>query len=118
MRRLLTILFVALVSAAPAFADEGDEVRVRGTCTSSGRAELRLRADDGRIRVDFQVERARAGSWRVIVFHERRIVVRTSVRSTGRLEYRRSVADWFGTDAIAVRATSPAGETCRAEATL
>ena len=118
MRSFVAVLFVALAAAAPALADEGDEVRVRGVCTGTGRAELRLRADDGRIRADFRVDRARVGVWRLIVLHERRIVARATVRSAGRLEYRRSVADWFGTDTVAVRATSPTGESCRASATL
>ena len=115
----------SLAVAAPAAADGGgddDDVRVRGTCTGSSRANLRVRADDARIRVEFELEPARrSGSWRLVVLHERRIVYRSTLaapRGGGRLRLRRTVADWFGSDTIAVRATGPRGETCVATATV
>lgn len=115
----LPAVALAFAAAAPlAVADDGDEVRARGTCTGGARAELRLRGEDGRIRVEFRVERSRARTWSVIVLHERRLVARTTVRSSGGLDFRRTIADWYGTDAVAVRATAPDGVSCRASATL
>jgi hypothetical protein len=106
-----------------AAADDGDdrEVRRAGTCTGSSSVDLRLRSDDGRIRVRFEVETKRRGSsWNVILLHERRIAFRGArrTRSNGELEVERTVPDWFGPDTIVVRATGPRTETCRATATL
>jgi hypothetical protein len=82
---------------------------------------MRLRAEKGAIRIDLELEhRAQAGPWRVLILHERRIVTRTTLRSPGRgsVELRRTVPDWFGADAISIRATGPRGETCRTSATV
>ena len=83
---------------------------------------MRLRAEQGSIRIEFELEhRPRAGSWRVVVLHERRIALRTTLagaRAAGDLELRRSVPDWLGTDRIVIRATGPRGELCALAATL
>ena len=58
---------------------------------------LRLRAEDGRIRVDTQVRTRPHGPWRLTVLHERRIVrgVRVRVHPRGRgFEHRVVVPDY------------------------
>ena len=86
-RRRLAVALLAcaacapFVAAAPAQArDGGDraEVRARGVCGRSSEARLRLRAEDGRIRVDTEIRTSRTGLWRLTVLHERRIVVRVN----------------------------------------
>jgi hypothetical protein len=82
---------------------------------------MRLRAEKGEIRMDYELEhRRQTGPWLVVVLHERQIVARVTLRSPGRgpLELRRTVPDWFGTDTILIRATGPRGETCRTSATV
>jgi hypothetical protein len=129
--RFLGALVVALIGAAlclplMAAADDGDgkrrEVRRAGTCTGSSKANLRVRAEDGEIRVRFEIDTRAAGSrWRVVLLHERRIAYRgvlRAKRSGGEVELRRVVDDWFGTDALVVRAIGPRGETCRASAVI
>jgi hypothetical protein len=122
-------LAAALLAAAPAArADGGDgkdgrvELRRDAACSASSRAKLRLRAEDGRIRVELEVDTPRAGtSWAVVLLHERRLVFRGRLRTSapsGSLELRRVVDDWFGPDAVVARATGPAGETCRVAATV
>lgn len=125
-RRLLALLIAgccALWLPLHAAADDGDdrEVRRAGTCTGSSSVDLRLRSDDGRIKVRFELETKRRGSnWNVILLHERRIAFRGArrTRSNGELEVERTLPDWFGPDTIVVRATGPRTETCRATATL
>lgn len=125
-RTLLVAVAVAcLALSAPiaAAADDGDrEVRRAGTCTGTSRATIRLEADDGKIEVEFEIRtRARTRAWRVVLVHERRVAFHGLVRprSGGRsVRLRRAVPDWFGRDAIVVRATGPGIETCRATATL
>jgi hypothetical protein len=129
-RRLLALAGVAAALAAPALSpgtaaarDGGDRVEVRetGTCGRSSTIRLRLRAEDGRIRIDTHVRTARTGRWRLTVLHERRAVGRVRVRATRAergFEHRVTVPDWSGADAVSARAVSPAGETCTASATV
>ena len=117
------VALAALVAALalPVAAAADDDVRRTGSCTRSSEIELELRADDGSIRVELEIETGlRRARWRVILLHERRTVFRGIVRtrSNGSLELRRSVPDWFGTDTIVVRATGPRAETCRVSAAL
>jgi hypothetical protein len=112
----------ALAIAAPAAAvgaDGGDDVRREGVCSGRSEVSLRLRADDGEIRVEVELEAARRGSrWFVIVLHERRTAFRGTLRARGdSLRLRRSVRDWYGSDTFVVRA-SAGRETCRVSATL
>jgi hypothetical protein len=128
MPRRLFLLVVVVAALAPAAvapaatSSEGDDVRVTGKCSGASSATMRLRADDGWIRVEVRVDtRAARATWRVLLLHERRIAYRGSRRTSagsGALRLRRSVVDWFGSDAIVVRATGPRGETCRASATI
>jgi hypothetical protein len=124
LRTLVTsvVLACAFVVPAGALASEGDDVRVTGKCSGASTAALRLRADDGVIEVEARIDtRGRRKLWRVVLLHERRIAYRGALRtsaSSGSLKLRRTVADWYGSDSIVVRATGPRGETCRASATI
>ena len=119
MRTTLLAILLALTLAAPALAD--DDVRVEGSCGAGAESRLRLRADDGSIRVEFRVDSRRSGErWRVALVHERRVVWRGRIRtrSGGSFRVRRSVPDYDGADEISVRASGPGGNTCQAGATL
>lgn len=119
-RALVIVAAVCFVLALPlvAHADDGD-VRREGTCTRSSSVELRLRADDDRIRVELEIESTRSGAWSVILLHERRIVYRGTLRSRGgSVELRRTVPDWVGPDAVVARATGPRSESCRVAASV
>lgn len=118
-------LTAALLVVAPlARADEGKgksdrvELRQNGVCSMSSRVELRVRAEEGSLRVQLEVDTSRNGApWAVVLLHERRIVFRGTFRTaapSGSFELRRTVVDWFGPDAIVARATGPRGESCRA----
>jgi hypothetical protein len=122
-------LLGAFLAVAPvARADDGDgkegrvELRREVACSASSRVKLRARAEDGRIRLELEVDtRRNAASWTVVLLHERRIVFRSSRRTlppSGSFEVRRVVDDWFGPDAVVARATGPAGETCRVSVTV
>lgn len=133
VRRTLALAALAALVAGPAAApgqamaggggDRGDRVEVQeaGTCGRASGIRLRLRAEDGEIRVDTRVRTARTGVWRLTVLHERRAVARVRIRATRAergFEHRVVVPDWSGADAISARAVSPAGETCTASATV
>ena len=83
---------------------------------------VRIRADDGKIRVELEIEgRRRGAAWNVILLRERRIVFRGVVRARngGReVRLRRTFDDWFGRDSIVIRASGPRAETCRVSAAI
>lgn len=117
--RIATTLALLAALVLPASA-RADDVRVRGTCSGRSSLELRVRNEQGRLRVEFEIRnRGAATTWRVVLLHERRLVwrgaVRTPARSAARV--RRTYADWFGSDTVTVRAVAGRGELCRATAT-
>lgn len=121
---VLAVLCATLALPAGAAADDGDDrddVRKVGTCTGSSRTTLRLRVDDGSIRIELEVETDRSsGRWTVIVLHERRIAYRGTMRtrSSGSFKLRYAVPDWIGMDSVVARATGPRQETCRVQAVV
>jgi hypothetical protein len=125
LRRAVLLLVLVLVFPTVALARHGDgggdDVRVAGSCGRGASAELRLRSHHGAIEVDFRVRRGRSGErWSVVLVHERRVTVRTTVR-TGRhdgLRVRRTLPDFAGADEVTARATGPRGLTCTATGVL
>jgi hypothetical protein len=121
---IIASLLVALALPAGAGArggdDDRDEVRVRGTCGGGARSELELKARDGRIEAEFEVDHARRGSsWRVTLSQEGRVVWRGTVRArSGSFDLERRLRDLAGADRVSARALGPRGVTCRATATL
>lgn len=124
---LACALLVAVGLAIPtsAVADDGPhkDVRVRGSCTGSSESRLRVRAEDGRLRIEFRIDADRRyGAWAIVLLRERRIVFRGTLTPAGgggpALELRRTIADWPGTNTVAVRASTRTGQSCRATATV
>ncbi len=119
-----TACAAVLASAEPADARGGGErveVRTQGVCGRASSVRLRLRAEDGEIRIDTDVRSSRTGLWRLTVLHERRIAVRVKVRSTrssGGFSHRVLLPDYEGADAVSIRAVAPSGEVCTASATV
>ncbi len=122
MRRLLLVIAIFLAAAPVAHArGGGDEARVTGVCGRGASAELRLKGDDGTIRVELRIDgRSRGDRWQVALVHERRVSWRGAIRAAGGGEarLRRSLPDYAGADEIAALATGPRGLSCRATATL
>ena len=131
MPRTVLVVLVALLSAlalpsagAARGGDGGDggDVRATASCGRGASAELRLKADDGAIKIELRVRRARAGErWSVSLVHERRVAWRGTARTSDAREgfrVRRTLPDYPGADEISVRAASPRGLTCQATATL
>jgi hypothetical protein len=118
---------VSLIGAAalvviPATSAKDGDVLVRGTCTSASSSKLKLSPEDGLIEVEFEVDQNRNGvRWTVVLRRPARVVfrgARVTRGPSGSFELRRVVNDTVGGDRIIARATSPAGEVCRAAATF
>jgi hypothetical protein len=124
-RRLLIVLASCVaLGAAPLAAQAkggGPDVRVSVRCGSGATAELRLRDRDGAIRTRFEVDHARAGTWNVVLVHERRIGWKGSARiasSRDSFELERTLPNYPGSDSVTARATGPRGVVCQAIAVL
>ena len=96
--------------------------RVRGICTQSSTAKLKLSIEDGRIEVEFEVDQNRNGiPWKVTLRRNGPLVASTTARTrapSGSFSVRRVIANTPGTDRITANAASPSGERCSAQATL
>ncbi|MDX6658653.1 MAG: hypothetical protein QOH62_3446 [Solirubrobacteraceae bacterium] len=124
---ILVVLALALTAPSPEASARGGgggagEVRVAGTCGKGATSKLRLRARDGGIRVQFEVDHSRAGgAWRVVLVQDRRVVWRGRARTRGvgdSFEIQRRLRDLPGADQVTARASGPGGLTCAASATL
>jgi hypothetical protein len=122
---MTVLLTTAAVLALPAAADargggSSDDVRASGTCGGGVRSELRLKAHDGEIETQFELDHARSGSaWRVVVVQEGRVVWRATLRARrGAFKIDRRLRDLAGADRVSIRAAGPQGVACRASATL
>jgi hypothetical protein len=117
---LALALALGLPAAAGARHGGGDEARAAGTCGGGARSELKLKARDGGIEAEVEVDHARSGSsWRVTVSQEGRVVWRGSARPrSGSFSVERRLRDYAGADRVSVLASGPRGVTCRASATL
>jgi hypothetical protein len=127
---LLALALLALAALWPttAVAKDGPgggdrpEVRVAGVCGKGASSKLKLKADDGAIEAEFEVDHNRSGTqWRVVFVHERRVVYRGHARtrgSRGSWSVEERLADLPGSDQIMARAVGPRGLTCQATAVL
>lgn len=122
---ILSVLALALALGAPARAlgrgGDDKDVRVTGTCGKGATSKLRLKTDDSDIRVEFEVHHRRAGDWRVVLVHERRVVWRGRARTRaagGSFRIRQSIPNFEGADQVTARASGPQGVTCEAAALI
>lgn len=108
---------LSLVTAGPAFANEGDVIR-RGSCTGASDWKLKASPENGRIEVEGEVDSNRNGqTWRWRILHNGSLSARgtaTTQPPSGSFEVRRVLVDATGTDTIAFRARNPrTDEVCR-----
>src|SRR5262245_29629870 len=118
---VLALLVALVVVAAPAAGAKGREVVKRGGCTGAATWTLKVKADDGRLETEFEVDQNRTGRlWRVTLFHNGARVATAIKRTTapsGSFELRRLVRNRAGTDRITARAVAlRGGQVCRGSA--
>jgi hypothetical protein len=115
----LAICAAALAVAPLASAKGGPAVKVRGTCTRSSTATLKLSRDNSRIEIEFEVDQNRNGvPWKVTLRRNGSVVVSktaTTHAPSGSFTVRRLVSGAQGTfTAVATRS----GERCSAHASI
>jgi hypothetical protein len=100
-----------------ASAKGGDGVRVAGKCSVNSTSKLKVKHDNRRLEVEFEVDQNRTGvPWAVEIRQDGRLVVqatRTTLAPSGSFSLGRHIAGTKGT--ITARAVR-AGETCTASA--
>jgi hypothetical protein len=130
MSSLLSRALVVLVAAGLSFSSAGlaaaehgsggggPEVRRQGHCSGSAVWKLKAKPDDGRLKIEAEVDSNRNGrvwSWRIL--HDGYVSyrgTRTTRAPSGSFTVERRVVDMSGPDSIGFRATSHAsGQTCR-----
>ena len=115
------IAVLATVVAAPSAGAKGREVVKRGGCSGAATWNLKVKADDGRLETEFEVDQNRNGRrWRVTLFHNGARVataIKTTTAPSGSFEFRRLVRNAAGTDRITAKAVALGnGQTCRGAA--
>ena len=111
----------------PAGDDHGGQVTrtlsKAGTCSAASHSKLKVKADNGRLETEFEVDQNRVGKrWRVTIQRNSRTVfrgVRTTMAPSGSFEVRRLLAGpAAGTRIVATARSLQTGETCRAALSL
>jgi hypothetical protein len=125
-KRAVVLTIVALTALAlltlgsPAFAKNGD-VLVRGTCTGSSTSKLKLKAENGRIEAEFEVDQNRNGvPWTVVLTRNgTRVAQLTKVTKgpSGSFTARKVIANGAGADVVKATARR-SGESCTVRATF
>ena len=118
-RHLIAVLAAGIAAAAtlalaaPASGGGDREVRVRGTCSGAATSKLKLKEDNGRIEVEFEVDQNVNGRrWRVTLRRNGVRVfraIRTTQPPSGSFEVRRLVRDGQGRETITARARALRG---------
>lgn len=105
------------LTPAAAIAKDGD-VRVRGACSKSSTAKLKLSAENSRIETEFEVDQNRNGvKWTVTIKRNGTTVVKTSAKTSGpsgSFSIQRRLSDGAGADTISARAKNSSGQLCTA----
>jgi hypothetical protein len=109
----------ALAAAPVASAKSGPGVRVGGVCSQNSTSKLKLKADNGRMEVEFEVDQNRNGvPWKVTLKRNGALVTATTATTrapSGSFSTHRVLSSAHGkVVAVATRA----GERCSATATI
>jgi hypothetical protein len=114
----LAVAGAALIGTPAASAKGGDPVKVRGTCTKSSSAKLKLSREDSGIQIEFEVDQNRnAVPWKVTLRRNGSLIASATATTrapSGSFAFRR-VSSRAGT---LVASATRAGERCTATASI
>jgi hypothetical protein len=93
-----------------------------GNCLAASSSKLKVKADDGRLETEFEVDQNRVGKrWRVTIKRNGSNVfrgIRKTQAPSGSFEVRRLLAGGAGSRIVATAKSLSSGETCRAAVTF
>jgi hypothetical protein len=114
----LAVAGAGLIGTPAAFAKGGDGVEVRGACTKSSSAKLKLSREDRGIQIEFELDQNRnAVPWKVTLQRHGSLIAAATATThapSGSFEFRR-VSSGAGTF---VASATRAGERCTAIASI
>jgi hypothetical protein len=114
----LTAVALGAIALAPtALASGGDDVRSAGKCGGSSTSKIKVKPDNGRLDVEFEVDQNVNGvKWKVRIKDNGAVAFRGSATTrppSGSFSLERRIDDLAGTDRIKGIAKNPAsGERC------
>lgn len=116
---LAALALVAALSVASTASAKGGGQSVAGTCTAASTSKLKVKSDDGRLEVEFEVDsNVRRQSWNVVLQDNGSTFLQKKLKTkgpSGSFEARARPANRAGTDIIQASATNGAtGESCTA----
>ena len=129
MKRTITPMLVCLAAGAlaiPATAPASggdDDIRQAGQCTGGTTSKIKVKPDDGRLEVEFEVDQNQTGDrWKVKIKDNGDVAFKGSAVTrgpSGSFEIERKIADRSGTDSITASArNTDGGERCAANVSI
>jgi hypothetical protein len=117
-----TLMALAVPGVAGASHGGGGKT-ASGTCSASSTSKIKVKADNGRIETEFEVDQNVVGdTWKVSLSDNGNVVAKgkgTTAAPSGSFEFRRRIANLAGTDHISATAKNlSTGETCSASISL
>lgn len=95
--------------------------RVTGSCSAGTTSKLKVKPDDGRLEVEFEVDQNRNGvTWKVRIRRNGNLAVKVNATTrapSGSFSVERRIADGAGSDRVFAKGISPSGEVCTATIT-
>ena len=117
------ILATGMLATAPAIAAKSGDVIRTGSCSASSDWKLKVKPDNGRLEVEFEVDSNRNGQvWNVVLKHNGSAFFtghRTTQAPSGSFSVTKFTSNATGTDTIVGKATNPnTGEVCKGTASV
>ena len=117
------VLSLALLALPGVTLAKSDATFKTESCTAASDWRVKVKPDDGRLEVEFQVDQNRNGvQWRVVLKNDGAAFFRgqaTTRAPSGSFSIERRSTNGPGSDKIVTRATNPAsGEVCRGTITI
>ena len=127
MKRTISLLAAgaaAVALAIPATAPASDDdIESAGQCTGGTTSKIKVKPDDGRLEVEFEVDQNQTGDrWKVKLKDNSEVVFKGSATTGGRsgsFEIERKIPNKSGTDSITGTArNTDGGERCAASVSI
>lgn len=121
-RTIAAVLALGVIAPLPAVLGKSPRVIVKGKCTDNSTAKLKIKPDNGKIEVEFEVDQNRNGvAWNYKLSRagvKLASGTKVTLAPSGSFTVRRLVSNTAGPDTITARATRGNGAVCTARATL
>lgn len=121
-RTIAAVLALGVIAPLPSVLGKSPRVIVKGKCTDNSTAKLKLKPDNGKIEVEFEVDQNRNGvTWNYKLSRagvKLASGTKVTLAPSGSFTVRRLVGNTAGPDTITARATRRNGAVCTARATL